>query len=46
MLAGGKILGLVVHSLKQRWVESDFNLSSEDLLQLLPGVLSELGVKP
>jgi hypothetical protein len=46
MLAGGKALGLVVHTLKQRWVESDFNLTSEDLLQLLPDVLSDLGVKP
>ncbi|XP_021936228.1 CCA tRNA nucleotidyltransferase 1, mitochondrial isoform X2 [Zootermopsis nevadensis] len=44
-LNGGKALGLVVHNLKQRWVECDFNLSSEDLLLLLPDVLSELGVK-
>jgi hypothetical protein len=46
VLAGGKVLGLVVHTLKQHWAEADFNLSSEELLQLLPDVLSELGVKP
>jgi hypothetical protein len=46
MLAGGKALGKVVTTLKSYWVESDFSMSSEDLLQLLPHVLSELGVKP
>jgi hypothetical protein len=46
LVAGGKALGLVLHILKQRWIENDFNLSSEDLLQLLPDVLCELRVKP
>ncbi|PNF36518.1 CCA tRNA nucleotidyltransferase 1, mitochondrial [Cryptotermes secundus] len=43
---GGKGLGQVVDILKKHWVESDFNMSSEDLLQLLPHVLCEMGVKP
>jgi hypothetical protein len=42
MLAGGQ----VVDTLKQHWVDSDFSMSSEDLLQLLPHVLCELGIKP
>jgi hypothetical protein len=46
MLAGGKGLGQVVDILKKHWAESDFSMSSEDLLQLLPHVLRELGVKP
>lgn len=43
---GGKVLGLVVHALKRTWAESDFSMSAEDLLQHLPDVLSEVGVKP
>jgi hypothetical protein len=46
ILAGGKVLGLVVHALKRTWAESDFSMSAEDLLQHLPDVLSEVGVKP
>jgi hypothetical protein len=46
LLAGGKVLGLVVYTLKQKWAESDFSMSAEDLLQQLPHVLGEVGVKP
>lgn len=46
ILAGGKVLGLVVHALKQKWAENDFSMSAEDLLQHLPDILSEVGVKP
>jgi hypothetical protein len=38
--------GQVVDIVKKQWAESDFSMSSEDLLQLLPRVLCELGVKP
>ncbi|KAJ9601542.1 hypothetical protein L9F63_000285 [Diploptera punctata] len=43
---GGKILGPVMNALKHRWVENDFQLSSEELLKFLPEVLDEIGVKP
>jgi tRNA nucleotidyltransferase (CCA-adding enzyme) len=43
---GGKVLGLVVHTLKQKWAESDFSMSAEEMLQQLPYILSEVGVKP
>lgn len=46
VLAGGKVLGLVVHTLKQKWAESDFSMSAEEMLQQLPYILSEVGVKP
>jgi hypothetical protein len=39
-------LGKVVHTLKQKWVESDFSMTAEDMLQQLPYILSEVGVKP
>lgn len=45
VLAGGKVFGLVVHTLKQKWAESDFSMSAEDMLQQLPHILSEVGVK-
>jgi hypothetical protein len=32
--------------LKQKWAESDFSMSAEDMLQQLPYILSEVGVKP
>jgi len=40
------VLGLVVYTLKQKWAESDFSMSAEDMLQQLPYILSEVGVKP
>ncbi|XP_069681906.1 CCA tRNA nucleotidyltransferase 1, mitochondrial isoform X2 [Periplaneta americana] len=43
---GGKIMGSVIQKLKQTWAESNFTLSSEDLLKMLPDILSELDVKP
>jgi hypothetical protein len=46
ILAGGKVLGLVVHALKEKWAEYDFSMSSEDLLEHLPDILREVGVKP
>jgi len=45
-VSGGKVLGLVLHTLKQKWAESDFSMSAEDMLQQLPYILSEVGVKP
>lgn len=43
---GGKILGPVLNALKFRWVESDFELSSDELLKFLPQILDEVAVKP
>jgi len=39
-------MGRVVHALKQKWAESDFSMSAEDMLQQLPNILSEVKVKP
>jgi hypothetical protein len=32
--------------MKQKWAESDFSMSAEEMLQQLPYILSEVGVKP
>jgi hypothetical protein len=43
----GKILTLVIYALKDRWVESDFQLSSDELIcDVLPEILDEMEVKP
>lgn len=42
----GKYMGLVINSLKQTWAQNDFNMTSEDLLKLVPNILSELNYKP
>ena len=44
---GGKILGSVINALKNKWVESDFELSSDELIsKVLPEILDEMEVEP
>ncbi|PSN35875.1 hypothetical protein C0J52_14861 [Blattella germanica] len=42
---GGKSLGPVLNALKKKWVESDFQLSSDELLKSLPEILEEVGIQ-
>ncbi|XP_049827625.1 CCA tRNA nucleotidyltransferase 1, mitochondrial [Schistocerca gregaria] len=41
---GGKIIGLVMKQLKEIWIESDFNMSPEDLLTQIPAIANRLGI--
>ncbi|XP_047114688.1 CCA tRNA nucleotidyltransferase 1, mitochondrial [Schistocerca piceifrons] len=41
---GGKITGLVMKQLKEIWIESDFNMSPEDLLAQIPAIANTLGI--
>lgn len=38
----GKFMGFVVNELKEIWLESEFNLSAEELLQSVPKVVADL----
>lgn len=42
-LVAGKYMGNVLNALKKTWAENDFKMTREELLKLVPGVLSELG---
>lgn len=37
---GGKVMGIIMLKLKEHWVESDFTLAQEELLILVPELLS------
>ncbi|XP_012257352.2 CCA tRNA nucleotidyltransferase 1, mitochondrial isoform X2 [Athalia rosae] len=38
----GKLMGKVLYKLKEEWLNSDFELSAEDLLKRVPHILGEL----
>ncbi|XP_015520219.2 CCA tRNA nucleotidyltransferase 1, mitochondrial [Neodiprion lecontei] len=39
---GGKLMGLVITRLKERWIDSDFQLDREELLKLVPNIVEEI----
>lgn len=41
----GKFMGIVMNELRHFWADTDFSLNSEQLLQELPRVFSELAEK-
>ena len=42
---GGKSMNLVMQRLKNAWKESDFEMGRESLVQLLPDIIHQLGMK-
>jgi hypothetical protein len=43
--SGGKAMSLVIQRLRNKWKESDFQISHEDLVRCIPNVMEELGIK-
>ena len=41
----GRIIGVVMDDLKSRWKESDFSLSKNELMEVLPTVLGSINVE-
>lgn len=40
----GKIMGVVINKLKERWVEDEFKTSKDDLLLSLPKIFEDLNI--
>ncbi|XP_046750948.1 CCA tRNA nucleotidyltransferase 1, mitochondrial [Diprion similis] len=38
----GKIMGLVINRLKEEWIDSDFQLDSDELVKLVPNIVEEI----
>lgn len=41
----GKAMNMVIQRLRSKWKESDFQISHKDLVQLIPNVMEDLGLK-
>lgn len=43
---GGKSMSMVIQRLRNKWKETDFQISHEDLVRFIPNIMEDLGIKP
>jgi len=45
LFAGGRMMSVVIDKLKDKWIDTDCNISPEDLAKMIPAILEESNKK-